>query len=94
MDAYRSGVGVIRADEAKAVEYYTRATNQCVAEAWSEIGELYEKGTGGASKMTIYQISYDKKSKQMFLTGISMESNPKIEARMSIEVCMSSKRPM
>ena len=69
-DAYRSGVGVIRADEAKAVEYYTRATNQCVAEAWSEIGELYEKGTGGASKMTIYQISYDKKSKQMLLTGI------------------------
>ena len=46
-EAHRSGVGVVKADEAKAVEFYTRATNQCVAEAWSEIGELYEKGTGG-----------------------------------------------
>lgn len=48
-DAYRTGVGVQQKDEAKAVECYTRATNQCVAEAWSEIGELYEKGTGGES---------------------------------------------
>lgn len=49
-DAFRSGVGVVKKDEAKAVECYRRITDKCVAQAWSEIGELYEKGTGGFDK--------------------------------------------
>jgi len=48
--AYRTGLGVKRQDNQKAVEHFAKATNQSVAEAASPIADMYENGTGGVKK--------------------------------------------
>lgn len=48
--AYRTGIGVKRADKAKAAEHFAKATSQSVADAANQIADMYENGTGGVKK--------------------------------------------
>ena len=45
-----------------------QATNTCVAEAWSELGSMYEKGSGGMPKD-------EKKAAANFAFGVENGNN-------------------
>lgn len=46
-EAYKTGIGVMEADPVKSADYYAKVTNRHVADAYTELAEMHEKGSGG-----------------------------------------------